>query len=113
MKVRKKVKTAGDNNPTSLFHTTFGSFNKAPSYNLEEFNMEDAQPVLINEQTCEYAGHSLNGLNPQNGTPTLPNFERKEMFNQGQGGIVRRNQPEHKENFEYSYQHVPPKAKSS
>ena len=114
VKVRKKVKTAGQSNPESLFHTTFGSFNQALKYQSDKFNMSNAEPILINDNTYEYGKNSLTAPNLDHGTPTLPNFDQKgdsaKSHNVRQPSYVDKN---YQMGNEYDYKNTEPKAKSS
>ena len=98
IKLRKKVKTAGENNYESLFQTTFGSFNQLTSFNnTNEINRTNPLPLNLIDNPFDFSYE-------ENCTPTLPNVENQGMRHEDQP--MPRPIPRiqnNVENTEYSY----------
>lgn len=102
VKLRKKVKTAGENNYESLFQTTFGSFNHLNSFNnTNEINRTNPLPLNLIDNPFDFSYE-------ENCTPTLPNVENQGMRIEDQPipqpipQLIPRMQNNY-ENTEYSY----------
>lgn len=112
---RKKVKTAGDTNPESLFQTTFGSFTQIPHYKEEQPRIK--QKLEFHDSDLEFPQMQLEEEGLDANTPTLPYIENQGETREGEDDVPRQipiiENSSDKNEFEYSYQNVPYKAKSS
>jgi hypothetical protein len=105
VKIRKKVKTAGDNSHESVFHTTFGSLKQASMFsNTKQMNNLKPVPLNTNDNPFEISWEETH-------TPTLPNLEN-------QAGRAEQKEPlplpknNDRQSLDYSYK-ASGKAKSS
>lgn len=104
VKVRKKVKTAGNKDKDNIFNTTFGSFDHGSYFNYTN-DMQKVQQVALNfveNNPFEFSYED-------NNTPTLPNVELQASYKDRQHLAKITKKP----GGEYEFQGAHQKAKSS
>lgn len=111
VKVRKKVKTAGDNSNDSLFQNNFGYFNQFYDKSVNNFNLSNYTPLLINEKSNENAEFHNYTVYPI--TPTLPSLENQIDYREDQPMPLPIPKDSNFYSYDQSYKNPQLKAKSS